>query len=185
MTPSPAFIFKKEWKQVKNLIERIEARLDDWGAKLEEKNIEYPVDLICGILFLVIGIVLLLIMPRQVQISEKDVVNGRAFPTMIWLMLAMSALLVGREAYNMVMHRPAKTKTLNLLVEAKALVIVLILVVTYLLAEITGLFVVGAVFCALAFLLFFRCKKPLYYAITVSMAVLIWVVFHFVLNVSF
>ena len=142
--------------------------------------------MICGILFLVIGIVLLLIMPRQVQISEKDVVNGRAFPTMlIWLMLAMSALLVGREACNMVMHRPVKTKTLNLLVEAKALVIVLILVVTYLLAEITGLFVVGAVFCALAFLLFFRCKKPLYYAITVSMAVLIWVVFHFVLNVSF
>ena len=116
---------------MKNLIERIEARLDDWGAKLEKKNIEYPVDLICGILFLVIGIVLLLIMPRQVQISEKDVVNGRAFPTMlIWLMLAMSALLVGREAYNMVMHRPAKTKTLNLLVEVKALVIVLILVVT-------------------------------------------------------
>ena len=117
---------------MKNLIERIETRLDGWGAKLEEKNIEYPVDLICGILFLVIGIVLLLIMPQQVQISEKDVVNGRAFPTMlVWLMLAMSALLVGREAYNMVMHRPTKTKTLNLLVETKALVIVLILVVTY------------------------------------------------------
>ena len=46
---------------MKNLIERIEARLDDWGAKLEKKNIEYPVDLICGILFLVIGVVLLLI----------------------------------------------------------------------------------------------------------------------------
>ena len=74
---------------MKNLIERIETRLDEWGAKLEEKNIEYPVDLICGILFLVIGIVLLLIMPQQVQISEKDVVNGRAFPTMlVWLMLA-------------------------------------------------------------------------------------------------
>ena len=151
---------------MKNLIERAEAKLDEWGAKLEQKNIEYPVDLICGILFLVIGIVLLLIMPQQVQISEKDVVNGR-------------------EAYNMVMHRPTKTKTLNLLVETKALVIVLILVVTYLLAEVTDLFVVGAVFCALAFLVFFRCKKPLYYAITVSMAVLIWVVFHFVLNVSF
>ena len=103
MTPSPAFIFKKEWKQVKNLIERIEARLDDWGAKLEKKNIEYPVDLICGILFLVIGIVLLLIMPQQVQISEKDVVNGRAFPTMlVWLMLAMSALLVGRDRKSVV-----------------------------------------------------------------------------------
>lgn len=171
---------------MKNLIEHTETKLDEWGAKLEVKNIEYPVDLVCGILFLVIGIVLLLIMPQQVQISEKDVVNGRAFPTMlVWLMLVMSALLVGREAYNMVMHRPIKTKTLNLLVEAKALVIVLILMVTYLLAKVTDLFVVGAVFCAVAFLLFFRCKKPLYYAITVSMAVLIWVVFHFVLNVSF
>ena len=68
---------------MKNLIERAEAKLDEWGAKLEQKNIEYPVDLICGILFLVIGIVLLLIMPQQVQISEKDVVNGRAFPTML------------------------------------------------------------------------------------------------------
>lgn len=100
-------------------------------------------------------------MPQQVQISEKDVVNGRAFPTMlIWLMLAMSALLVGREAYNMVMHRPTKTKTLNLLVETKALVIVLILVVTYLLAEVTDLFVVGAVFCALAFLVFSAARNP-------------------------
>ena len=77
---------------MKNLIERAEAKLDEWGAKLEQKSIEYPVDLICGILFLVIGIVLLLIMPRQVQISEKDVVNGRAFPTMlVWLMLAIKS----------------------------------------------------------------------------------------------
>ena len=97
---------------MKNLIERAEAKLDEWGAKLEQKNIEYPVDLICGILFLVIGIVLLLIMPQQVQISEKDVVNGRAFPTMlIWLMLAMSALLVGREAYNMEHSVPTAMET--------------------------------------------------------------------------
>ena len=48
---------------MKNLIEHTETKLDEWGAKLEVKNIEYPVDLVCGILFLVIGIVLLLIMP--------------------------------------------------------------------------------------------------------------------------
>ena len=60
---------------MKNLIEHTETKLDEWGAKLEVKNIEYPVDLVCGILFLVIGIVLLLIMPQQVQISEKDVVT--------------------------------------------------------------------------------------------------------------
>ena len=32
MTPSPAFIFKKEWKQVKNLIERIEAKYSNRTA---------------------------------------------------------------------------------------------------------------------------------------------------------
>ena len=43
MTPSPAFMVqKKEWKQVKNLIERIETRLDEWGAKLEEKKHRVP-----------------------------------------------------------------------------------------------------------------------------------------------
>lgn len=172
---------------MKNLIERAEAKLDEWGAKLEQKNIEYPVDLICGILFLVIGIVLLLIMPQQVQTDlGKDVVNGRAFPTMlIWLMLAMSALLVGREAYNMVMHRPTKTKTLNLLVETKALVIVLILVVTYLLAEVYGSVCCGRCILRTGISGLFPLQETLYYAITVSMAVLIWVVFHFVLNVSF
>ena len=76
---------------MKNLIEHTEAKLDEWGTKLELKNIEYPVDLICGVLFLVIGIVLLLIMPQQVQISEKDVVNGRAFPTMLVCVMATSA----------------------------------------------------------------------------------------------
>ena len=39
--------------------------------------------------------------------------------------------------------------------------------------------------CAVAFLMFFRCKKKSYYAITVTAAVLIWVVFRFVLNVDF
>lgn len=125
-------------------------------------------------------------MPQQVQISEKDVVNGRAFPTMlVWLMLAMSALLVGREAYNMVMHRPVKTKTLNLLVEAKALVIVLILVVTYLLAEHHRSVRGGCRVLRAGLPAVFPLQEALYYAITVSMAVLIWVVFHFVLNVSF
>ena len=56
---------------MKNLIERAEAKLDEWGAKLEQKNIEYPVDLICGILFLVIGIVLLLIIPGMVPLTQN------------------------------------------------------------------------------------------------------------------
>ena len=171
---------------MKNFIAKAEKKLDAWGEKLEKINITYPSDLVTGILFLVVSVVVLLIMPSQVAISEKDLVNGRAFPTMLaYLMLAMSLLLVGNELVKLITKKPMVTKTMNLLVEVKALIIIGILVVTYLLAKVTDLFVIGGLFCAVSFLVFFRCKKKSYYAITVSAAVLIWVVFRFVLSVNF
>lgn len=171
---------------MKNFIANAEKKLDTWGGKLEKINITYPSDLVTGILFLVVSIVILLIMPRQVVISEKDVVNGRAFPTMLaYLMMAMSLLLTGNELLKLVTKKPLTRKTANALVEVKALIIIAILIVSYLLAKVTDLFVIGGLFCAVAFLVFFRCRKKAYYAITVTAAVLIWVVFRFVLNVSF
>ena len=171
---------------MKNFIANAEKKLDAWGEKLEKINITYPSDLVTGILFLVVSVVVLLIMPSQVVVSEKDLVNGRAFPTMLaYLMLAMSLLLVGNELVKLITRKPLVTKTMNLLVEVKAMVIMGILIVTYLLAKVTDLFVIGGLFCAVSFLVFFRCKKKSYYAITVSAAVLIWVVFRFVLSVNF
>jgi len=171
---------------VKNFIANAEKKLDIWGEKLEKINITYPSDLVTGVLFLIVSVVILLIMPQQVVVSEKDVVNGRAFPTMLaYLMMAMSLLMTGNELVKLVTKKPLVTKTVNALVEVKALVLIAILLVTYLLAKVTDLFVIGGLFCAVAFLVFFRCKKKSYYAITVTAAVLIWVVFRFVLNVSF
>ena len=171
---------------MKNFIANAEKKLDAWGEKLEKINIMYPSDLVTGVLFLVVSVVILLIMPQQVVVSEKDVVNGRAFPTMLaYLMMAMSLLMTGNELVKLITKKPLVTKTVNALVEVKALVLIAILIVTYLLAKVTDLFVIGGLFCAVAFLVFFRCKKKSYYAITVTAAVLIWVVFRFVLNVSF
>ena len=171
---------------MKNFIANTEKKLDAWAEKLEKIDVRYPADLVTGIICLVLSIVLMVIMPQQVVISEKDVVNGRAFPTMLcYLMMALSVLLTGKELVKLAAKKPMEMKTVNLLVEAKALTIICILVVTYLLAKLTDLFVVGAVFCALAFLVYFRCKKKSYYAITLGMAVIIWVAFRFVLNVPF
>jgi hypothetical protein len=171
---------------MKNFIANAEKKLDAWGEKLEKINITYPSDLVTGILFFVVSVVILLIMPNQVAVSEKDLVNGRAFPTMLaYLMMAMSLLLAGNELVKLITKKPLVTKTMNLLVEVKALIIIGILIVTYLLAKVCDLFVIGGLFCAVAFLVFFRCKKKSYYAITVSAAILIWVVFRFVLNVNF
>ena len=171
---------------MKDFIANAEKKLDAWGEKLEKINISYPADLATGIIFLAISVIVLLIMPNQVSISEKDLVNGRAFPTMLaYLMMAMSLLLIGTELSKLITKKPMVMKTMNALVEAKALVLIAILVVTYLLAKVADLFVLGGLFCAVSFLVFFRCKKKSYYAITVSAAILIWVVFRFVLNVNF
>lgn len=171
---------------MKNMMERIDTHLDTWGEQLSQKNFRYPADLITGILFLIFSIVIIQIMPQQVAVSDKDVIDGRAFPTLLMcIMMAGSALLILKEVYKLATKKPLEMKTLNLLVEVKALIIMLILIGTYVIAKATDLFVLGAIFCCLAFLLFFRTKKKSYYIITLVIAVAIWATFRFVLGVNF
>ena len=100
---------------MKNFIANTEKKLDAWAEKLEKIDVRYPADLVTGIICLVLSIVLMVIMPQQVVISEKDVVNGRAFPTMLcYLMMAMSVLLTGKELVKLAAKKPMEMKTVNL-----------------------------------------------------------------------
>lgn len=120
-------------------------------------------------------------------VSDTDVVNGRAFPTLLMVvMMICSGMVLAKELYQIFVKKmPPATKNINLLVEVKALEILAILLLTYVICRVMDLFVIGAIFCSLAFLVYFRCRKVSYYAITLTMAVLIWVAFRFGLNVNF
>ena len=167
-------------------VEQFNGRVDAWGRKLHEKEIRIPIDLVTGVVFFLVALVILLVMPDQVAVSEKDVVNGRAFPTMLMVvMMLCCAMLVAKELYKLATRQPLNWKVINVQIEMKALVILAILIGTWALSKITGLFVVGAVFCCLGFLLYFRCRKKSYYAITLVLAVAIWAAFRFVLGVDF
>lgn len=167
-------------------VERFNGRMDAWGRKLHEKEIRIPVDIVTGVVFFLFGLVILLVMPDQVAISEKDVINGRAFPTLLMaILLLCCAMLVGKELYKLATGQPLNWKVINIQTEVKALVILGILAGTYFLSKLTGLFVVGAVFCCLGFLLYFRCRKRSYYVITLVIAVAIWAAFRFALGVDF
>ena len=171
---------------MKQWINNFHARMDRWGESLHKKELRIPVDMTVGVLFFLFALVILFVMPQQVVISEKDTVNGRAFPTLLMVvMMICCAMLVGKELYKMATKQPLNWKVINLQTELKALVILAILLVTYLLCRFTDLFVVGAIFCCLGFLAYFRCKKPSYYVITLTLAVAIWAAFRFVLNVDF
>ena len=113
-------------------------------------------------------------------------VNGRAFPTLLMVvMMLCCAMLIGKELYKLATKQPLNWKVINVQVEMKALVILGILIGTWLLSKLTGLFVIGAVFCCLGFLLYFRCRKKSYYVITLVLAVAIWAAFRFALGVDF
>lgn len=171
---------------MKDQLDRFDARLDAIGQRLGEKEVRIPVDLVTGVLFALFALAIFWVMPEQVVVSEKDVVNGRAFPTLLMaVMLLCCIMLIGKELYKLATKQPVAWKTINLLVEVKALIILLILAGTYFLSRLTGLFVIGGVFCCLGFLAYFRCRKPAYYIITVALAAGIWAAFRFVLGVDF
>ena len=167
-------------------VNEFHARMDRWGERLSKKELRIPEDLTVGVLFFLFALAILYVLPQQVAISEKDTVNGRAFPTLLMVvMMICCAMLVAKEIYKLITKQPLNWKVINLQTELKALVILAILVVTYLLCRYTDLFVVGAIFCCLGFLVYFRCKKPSYYVITLTLAAAIWAAFRFVLHVDF
>ena len=165
----------------------LDEKRDTIGEKLSKKEMKLPIDIVTGVFFLLLGAVILLIMPKQVPVSDSDVINGQAFPTLLMaVMMICSGVVLAKELYNIFVKKmPPAMKNINLLVEVKALEILAILLLTYVICRVTDLFVAGAIFCSLAFLIYFRCRKLSYYAITLTVAVLIWIAFRFGLNVNF
>lgn len=171
---------------MKDWINNLDAKLDSIGEKLSKKNITIPTDLVASAVFMLLGIVLLLCIPSQVTEGKGEVVTGAAFPTYLcYLMIGGSLIIAVQNILKIIRKEPIETKVVNALVEVKALIIFGILVVFWAICNVTDLFVLGALFCAVSFLLFFRCKKKSYYVITIAFAIGIWAAFRFGLNVRF
>lgn len=102
-------------------------KLDLMAEQLKEKNIRIYADLVGAVLFMVLGMFLFLVMPKQVPVAESDVVNGRAFPTLlIGLMIFCSILLIIQNLIKIYKKETVHMITLNVLTEIKALIILLL-----------------------------------------------------------
>ncbi len=141
---------------MKRWMDWLDEKRDTIGEKLSKKEMKLPIDIVTGIFFLLLGAVILLIMPKQVPVSDSDVINGQAFPTLLMaVMMICSGVVLAKELYNIFVKKmPPAMKNINLLVEVKALEILAILLLTYVICRVTDLFVVGAIFCSLAFLIY-------------------------------
>ena len=170
----------------KGFMAALDAKLDAIGDKLGKKEWKVPTDLLGGVVFLLFGLAMLYIIPMQIEVKKKELVNGQAFPKLLmYIMIGCSIILIVNQLLKLLRKQPVKTTTINLLVEVKAILIFLSMIVFWLVAEKTGNFAIGSAVFGVLMLFFFRCKKPLYYAIVLVAAVAIWAAFRFGLGVLF
>lgn len=89
-----------------HLISRVDNWLDRTGEKLKKKEISIPTDLLGGILFFIFGIAMLFIIPDQIALKKKEIVNGRQFPTLLmYVMIACAVVLIVSQIIKIVRHQ--------------------------------------------------------------------------------
>ena len=101
------------------LVASVDAKLDAIGDKLKKKEWKVPTDLLGGVLFLIFGLVMLWLIPQQIEIKKKELVNGRAFPNLLmYVMIACSIILIVQQVIKLARRQEDKLTTVNLLVGA-------------------------------------------------------------------
>ncbi|MBO7175668.1 MAG: tripartite tricarboxylate transporter TctB family protein [Treponema sp.] len=167
----------------REFFQRIDSWLDATGEKLEKKKIRLYVDIITPIIFIIFAVAVLLAMPSQIALLSSSSINERSFPTLLmFLIIICGVVLLGKEIFNIISKKKANIVETTALVEVKALIILGILVLYWLLMGLIG-FIISSILLGLAMLMFFRVKKVSYYIIVSVVAVLIGVFFRYVLNV--
>ena len=167
----------------REFFQRIDSWLDATGEKLKKKKIRLYVDIITPIIFIIFAVAVLLAMPSQIALLSSSSINERSFPTLLmFLIIICGVVLLGKEIFNIVAKKKVNIVETTALVEVKALIILGILVLYWLLMGLIG-FIISSILLGLAMLMFFRVKKPSYYIIVSVVAVLIGVFFRYVLNV--
>ena len=167
----------------REFFQRIDSWLDATGEKLEKKKIRLYVDIITPIIFIIFAVAVLLAMPSQIALLSSSSINERSFPTLLmFLIIICGVVLLGKEIFNIISKKKANIVETTALVEVKALIILGILVLYWLLMGLIG-FIISSILLGLAMLMFFRVKKVSYYIIVSVVAVLIGVFFRYVLTV--
>lgn len=166
-----------------NIFRKIDNKIDQWGMALDGKKVTFYPEIVGPALCIIFAVVVLLLMPSQIKINTTRSVTARTFPTILMgIILVFSTILLVKELYKMIRKIPVHTIELEVLSEIKALILLLMLIGYYLLMKWIG-FIPSSVLFSVAMLYYFRVKNWKYYIIVVSAALIIGVVFRYVLHV--
>lgn len=151
-------------------------------------KIKYNSEILSGVVFAVVGIILWFLIPSQIPTLEKTAVTAQTLPRIAiggMVLFSVCLLLEGilmREKKELVVtkesfHSEAFHK------EIRSVVYCLFLVIYCLIVEPLG-FVVSTILLVVAIMLYYRARKWYYYVIPLSMIAVVYVVFKMLLHVS-
>lgn len=151
-------------------------------------KIRYNTEIISGAVFAVVGAVLWLLIPSQIQTMEKGAVNAQTLPRIAiggMVLFAVGLLLEGlfaKEKKELVItaesFRSAAFKK-----ELRSIVYCLFLAAYCLIIQPLG-FVASTVLLVLAVMVYYGARKWYYYAIPLAMVGIVYCVFKVLLHVS-
>jgi putative tricarboxylic transport membrane protein len=166
-----------------SLLTRFDAWIDGMGRKMEGKKISIHPNLVGPALFVVFSVWMMAIMPSQIVVSEEGAINAQTFPKLLLsIMLVLSAVILVVEIVKLVLKKPCDKVEIELLTEVRALLIVGMFVLYLVLLKPIG-FIFSSILFACLMTAYFRVKRISYYLIGAVSAILIGVLFQYVLHV--
>ena len=151
-------------------------------------KIKYNSEIISGLIFSLVGLVLWFLIPSQVQTLEKTAINAQTFPRIAiggLVLFSIGLLLEGlftKEKREIVVtaesFRSAAFKK-----EMRSVVYALFLIAYCLLIGRLG-YIISTALLVVAVMLFYRARKWYYYAIPLGMVGVVYYVFKVLLRIS-
>ena len=164
-------------------LRRLDAQIDILAERMKEKKMKLYPSLLGPILFIILGVTIMLLMPSQVKIRDDQAITARTFPTFLtMIMMGGAIILLLREGLKVLRKEPIESIELELLTEVKALILMGMLILYAFLMSRIG-FMVSSVIYSILMMYYFRVKNWKYYIIVIVAAVLIGIIFRYVLNV--
>ena len=165
------------------MLKRVDGKIDTVGESLEGRMVKFYPSLVGPLVFLAFAVTAFLLMPSQVKVQENVATTARTFPTLLLqIMIGGSVVLLGTELVKIIRKMKIEVIQIELLTEIKAVVILLMLILYALLMPLIG-FIASSLLFSVAMLYYFRIKKGSYYLIVVISALLIGVIFRYILGV--
>lgn len=165
------------------MLKKVDSKIDQVGTSLEGRKTNFYPSLAGPIVFLAFAVAAWILMPSQVKVQENMATTARTFPTLLLqIMIAGSVVLLATEIVKIIRKTNIEVVQIELLTEIKAVIILLLLVVYAILMPLLG-FIASSILFSVAMLYYFRIKKGSYYLIVVIAALIIGLVFRYLLGV--